>query len=354
MLFKLLSFSNCDAKNIAVVSLLPAGYYSSMIESLGIKILHLDIKKKPILSVIRYIKFSRNFCPEITQSWMYHANVFAVLFKLPARTSKIVFNVRKSLTNIKSNKIFTRFLIHINARLSNFSDAVVNNSRQSQVQHNKLGFKAVKDIWIPNGFDDKTFFPRSDRKEILKKLNIPNSSKVCGMFARYHHMKNQKGFIKVASILNQQSDHNWFFILAGTDCDNTNLELTTLINQYGMADKFKLLGPIKTYKYYSALDVYLSTSIEEGFPNVVGEAMFSGITPVVTNVGGCQSLVSHYGIVEESEDYYSLAKSCDETLSLPAHKKQEMVSYVVEKYSISKIYDDYQDLYRQLIVKGSL
>ena len=351
MLYKLLSRNKRTTQSIAVVSLLPAGYYSNKIKHLDFQVIHLDIRKKPIHSIIQYVKLCRSFNPDIIQSWMYHANIFSVILKPFIKSSRIVCNIRQSLANIQNNKKSTIFLIYLNARLSRFADAVINNSALSQVQHNKIGFKKEKDVLIPNGFNEKIFYPKSNRALVLQKLNIPEPSKVCGMFARYHHMKNQRGFLEVASLLAQNSKHDWFYILAGKGCNNSNIELMTLISQLGLTKKVKLLGQIETYDYYAALDVYLSASLEEGFPNVVGEAMFSGIIPVVTDVGECRALVANYGFVADSEDYNGLAQHCEEALSIPEHKKYEMVDFVRGKYSIQKVYEEYQDLYCQLMSK---
>ncbi|MCB0037801.1 MAG: glycosyltransferase, partial [Anaerolineales bacterium] len=60
---------------------------------------------------------------------------------------------------------------------------------------------------------------------------------------------------------------------------------------------------------YNALDLLLSTSLSEGFPNVVGEAMACGIPCIVTDVGDAGYLVHNTEMVVPSGDAAALAQA---------------------------------------------
>ena len=51
------------------------------------------------------------------------------------------------------------------------------------------------------------------------------------------------------------------------------------------------------HDYYQVSDYLVLFSTTEGFPNVVGEAMFWGLPCIVSDVGDCEMLVNSSGWV---------------------------------------------------------
>ena len=51
------------------------------------------------------------------------------------------------------------------------------------------------------------------------------------------------------------------------------------------------------YKINAALDLYLSPSHGEGFPNSIGEAMSSGVPCIATNVGDCRKIINNDDLI---------------------------------------------------------
>ena len=59
----------------------------------------------------------------------------------------------------------------------------------------------------------------------------------------------------------------------------------------GIADKVRFTGGVNVREYYPKLDVFVLTSISEGQPLTILEAMCSGVPTVSTNVGSCSELL---------------------------------------------------------------
>jgi glycosyltransferase involved in cell wall biosynthesis len=102
----------------------------------------------------------------------------------------------------------------------------------------------------------------------------------------------------------------------------------------------------------SALDIATSSSIVEGFPNVVGEAMASGVPCVVTDVGDCALIVGDSGRVMAPRHPEALAAAWAELLELPDGERLALGAKARERvkdnFSIGSVVAAYEGLYREM------
>ena len=87
------------------------------------------------------------------------------------------------------------------------------------------------------------------------------------------------------------------FVWVGNIDNNLLTQVKQQLKNTGLTDRFKLLGPVEALQdMYSAADVFVLTSREDPFPNVVLEAMAHGL-PVVTfqDAAGINDLVRKTG-----------------------------------------------------------
>ena len=96
----------------------------------------------------------------------------------------------------------------------------------------------------------------------------------------------------------------------------------------------------------SCLDLFCISSVHEGGPIVVIEAMAMGIPCVVTNVGSARSMVLNTGICVEPGNSEVLADGLEKMLLLGIHglrkKGVEAQKRVIEHYSKSSEINLYQ------------
>lgn len=63
-----------------------------------------------------------------------------------------------------------------------------------------------------------------------------------------------------------------------------HFDLQSLIDQYDLSDRIQLLGYVENpLKYFANADLFILSSLVEGMPNVLVEAMMAGCTPVATD-----------------------------------------------------------------------
>jgi polysaccharide biosynthesis protein PelF len=95
------------------------------------------------------------------------------------------------------------------------------------------------------------------------------------------------------------------------------------------------------------------SSISEGFPYTVIEAMLCGSAIVATDVGGVEEALGDTGLVVPANCPLILAESIVKLLSLTSQQRQQMGdrarSRAIELFTQQQCVDTYLNTYRQLI-----
>lgn len=133
-------------------------------------------------------------------------------------------------------------------------------------------------------------------------------------------LKKSKGFDKLIRIHKRLLDdgflHNIIVLGQGPEKD----ALLKMISEFHIRESFKLLGyNTNPYKYIKNSDMFVCSSISEGFSTAATEALIVG-TPVVTvEVSGMKEMLgenNEYGIVTENNEE-SLYESIKKMLTTP-------------------------------------
>ncbi len=138
---------------------------------------------------------------------------------------------------------------------------------------------------IPNGADTEEIFSFRDRfQNTNEKKNI-----IISMIARLHPVKDHPTFISAAAHVAKKFPHVEFWIVgSGQERDN----LVSLTKSLGIGEKVKFLETREdVYEIMENSDIIVLTSVYEGMPNALLEAMAFGKPIVATSVGGIKEMV---------------------------------------------------------------
>src|SRR6185312_11674078 len=196
-----------------------------------------------------------------------------------------LWGVHQSLYSFAYEKSLTVLVIKLGALLSRAPGGIVYASKTGAGQHEAHGYNREKTLVFHQGFDTEKFAPSEEaRFAVCRELGIPNDTLLIGMIGRYHPVKDHASFLRAAErVLNSRSEVR--FILCGKGVDHNNPALRTLVEETQIRNRIHLLGERRDIeRIMAALDIAVSSSCSEGFPNVVGEAMSSGVPCVVTAV----------------------------------------------------------------------
>jgi len=344
-----------------VISLTDEGRYGPMLKELGVPVYCLGMKHGlPSISALWVLRrIIRKYQPDVVQGWMYHGNLFASLARFfSSHSSKVVWNVRQCLYILREEKKLTQLVIRLCMVITKKPAGIIYNSQLSKTQHEQLGFSNSNGLVIPNGFDLEHFQKNVDAMCALREgLSLPVEALVIGHVGRFHPMKDHACFIKAAElVINEQPKA--FFLLAGTNVDDNNVQIMDLIPEE-WRHRFLLLGERNdVHRLYNAMDVFCLSSSSEAFPNVLGEAMSSSLPCITTDVGEAAYIVGETGLVVPPKDPSASASAMLQMLDKPAEMRHSLGLAarlrVEEKFSLKSVVRMYAELYECLLLEDRL
>lgn len=305
-------------------------------------------------ALVRLVRMLRDDAPHVVQTWMYHADLIGGLAARLAGRAAVVWNIRHGNLDPGVNRRHTLLTVKACALLSRrLPDRIVCCAEAARQTHVAWGYAADKMLVIPNGFDLETFRPAPrDGAAVRDELGIPAQELVVGLVGRFHPQKDHRNFIQAAAHF-ARSYPDAHYVLAGDDIDHDNHELTAWIDTAGITARTHLLGRRSdVVRLMAAFDIATSSSLGEGFPNVVGEAMACAIPCVVTDVGDSASLVGDTGLVVPPGDPSALARAWAQLAELGHAGRLELGARarqrIIEQFSIDAVVERYQQLYSGL------
>ena len=332
-----------------VVSMTDIGPTGKMIQETGIPVTQLDMRKgvPDPRGIVRMRRVVQKVKPDIIQSWMYHANLFGLLFN---QGRHLFWNIRCSDMDLEKYGFMYKISVHAGALLSRIPAIVITNSYAGRSTHESLGYRPRRWEVIPNGFDLDLFKPDPEAKTSVRyELGIPQNALVIGLIARFDPMKDHLNFLAGARILHDTYPDT-HFLLAGRGVDERNPDFEHIVRNMPWPNHFHLLGErLDIPRILAALDISASSSYGEGIPNNIGESMAAGIPCVVTDAGDSRNLIGETGIVVPRQDPHALAHAWTELIQAGAESRKEIGQRARDRirghYNIKATVGNYESLY---------
>lgn len=287
MLTSLVAAKRSPQYGQCVVNLMKGGEFSQQIRNAGIPLHELDLDEMTLpATVLRLAKLIRHLSPVAIQSWLYYGDLIsttALYLSGRRRQTRLFWGVRCSDLNQSDYGKRLRLSVAACAKLSRFTDAVVANSYAGRRHHQRIGYSPPEFIVIPNGIDTAYFRPDPYlRARIRNELGIANAAEFVIHVGRVDQLKDHATFLKIAGVM---PNVRFAAIGRGTEA----LEVPPNVMRLGIRGDMQSV--------YAAADYLVSTSVSEGFPNVIAEAMASGVPAIATDVGDTREIIGDTGYV---------------------------------------------------------
>lgn len=340
----------------SVITLTDGGPLGKQLVAKGIPVFPMGMPSgRPSLpGVWRLLGMLRQLRPQVIQGWLYQGNLAALAGqRLALPGAPLVWNIRHSLDDLSHEKKGIARVIAMGRRFSGLASTIIYNSARSAKQHQAYGYAADRSVVIPNGFDGTIFHPAPEARERTRReLGLEPDQIAIGLVARYHPVKGHAEFFQaVAPVMADFPSVR--LVLAGRGIDAGNRELLGLIARQGLTERVLLTGERRDLpEFWPALDIAALSSHAEAFPNILGEAMASGVPCVTTDVGDAAMIVGASGRVVPPRDPSAMATALREIIAMGAESRRalgrEARRRVLENFAFAGTVARYEELYHSL------
>jgi len=232
--------------------------------------------------------------------------------------------------------------------LARATDALFCQNREELAELERLGFAPRHGAWhVGNGIDLDAFRPRA--------APPTHPRPVCLSVGRLEGVKNHAMLFRALRRLGARAPETW---LVGDGPRRAEYEAT--VRRAGLAGRVRFLG----YRYdvaalTAAADVAVLTSVKEGMPRALMQAMAVGVPVVATDVKGSREAVADgdTGFLVPLDDDAALADRLARLLDTPA-LREEMgrrgVQHAREHFDEARIVERLAGLYRDVLRRRGL
>lgn len=277
----------------------------------------------------------------------YHGHVFHSYYG--ASKTKVFLFIEKTLARLATDKI-----------------VVISNQQYEEI-HKQFGVGREKQFQIvPLGIDLEPFENSHEKRDVLRgEIGAGDDEILVGLVGRLTEIKNIPLFLQVAELYKERKaadSPRIRFVVVGEGHLRESLEREA--ERLGIKDTTVFLGNRSdTDVFYAGLDIVALTSLNEGTPLSLIEAMANGRAVISTEVGGVVDLL---GAVEtEKEDF----KICERGVRIRSNDAEAFFNglmylaenpqkrldagargreFVTANYSKERLVDDIQKLYLAL------
>lgn len=228
------------------------------------------------------------------------------------------------------------------------SDAII-RVRNDKFQFEKVGVNRNKIYYIPNGYDKKKFV-KVDQKLLRGKLGLPLNTKIILSVGRLDKVKGYDYLIKsMKNLVDSKKDILCIIIGGGTIKD----KLENQIEESKLENYVKLLGA-KPYDeipiWMNIADIFVMSSLNEGNPTVMFEALGMGLPFVGTKVGGIPDVMisEEYGLLCEPANPTSLAEKIQ--IALEKEWDQELIFRYAKQFTWDNIAKEILNVYELVLI----
>jgi len=294
--------------DVAVVSLTP----DCEVElPRGIAQMRLDMRKTPWSmadALLRVRRMAMAWQPDVMHAHMVHANLFTRILARICPGSGVVCTAHSFHEGGGLRMLGYR----LTDRWANLTTHVSSEGRQRMIEVGAAPAQRI--VVMPNGIDTRRFCPDAQARAATRaELGLDASQRLVLNVGRLVPEKAQS--VLLDAFHGVAADSDAMLMIAGEGHLRGALEKQ--IDRLGLAGRVVLLGKRHDIPaLLNAADLFVLSSVIEGMPLAVGEALACGCPVVSTDASGVADLLAEFGKPVPRGDCQALAGAMRDALAL--------------------------------------
>jgi glycosyltransferase involved in cell wall biosynthesis len=342
---------NRERYNVSLCSLREKDKAGEFVESLGIHTYYLNRGKFDPRTVIDLWKLVRREDIQILHLHGYRAATFgrlcAFLVRIPVIIHEHMQDVNMPIYQRLADKLLGRFTARGIAVSASVRDFMINDR--------SIPENLVEVIY--NGAPMKMFAEKSmgEDDNYKSRLGIPEDHRVVAIVGRLHKVKGHEYFLQAAKKVLEDYQKVTFLVVG----DGELMEpLKEMSRDLEIEDRVVFMGYSDSVsKVLQEVDIKVISSISEGIPLTLFEAMNAALPVVSTDVGGIKEILEEgkTGFLVPPKDPDALA----EKVLLLLNEKELLQNMSVaakeasRKFDVSSNVRKFETIYEELVTKGA-
>ncbi len=231
------------------------------------------------------------------------------------------------------------------------ADRVLSVSQFNRQWQHQFGAPPDRTKVIPNGVDPKAF-PDSPKRA--------SASPTIVWVGRIDPLKDVETLIRAFRQISLRVPSARLKLFGPIPEGNEEYanSLKNLVADYKLSDKISFEGPVKpAHKAYESGDVVVLSSVSEGFPYTIIEAMMTGRPVVATRVGGIPEVLADTGMLVEAQKPADLADAVLELLQKPGLRRdlaKRGQRRALTNFTLDNMLSSYRAIYDDLTLPTQL
>lgn len=341
--------------SLSVVSMLPPKAYVDELESAGICVYNLRMRRKvpDPRALFRFCGTLRRLRPQIVHSYMFHANLLARIARITTSIHTLISSARNFNEGGRLRELAYRFT----DPLADITTQVSEAAKQRYIQVGAV--PPSKIVYIPNGVDTSRFQPNPTvRKVVRESLGYSDEIFVWLTVGRLEPQKNHRELIQAFREVVSEYPHARLLIVGQGPLHPV---LEQQIAALGLCTHVRLLGIRRDIPVLlNAADAFVLPSLWEGMSNALLEAAATALPIVATNISGNPEVVLDgvSGYLVPPSEPAALKEAMCRLADTPKEQRLEMGlagrAHVVQNFELERVVDQWEALYRELLQRKGI
>ncbi|MFC1520792.1 glycosyltransferase family 4 protein [Elusimicrobiota bacterium] len=312
---------------------------------------HLIREIRPLSDLLAFIEIFlliRRLKPHIIHTHSSKAGILGRWAAYFAGTPVIIHTFHGFGFHDRQKRPLRNFLIWIEKITAKITTALVYVSKENiRIAKEHCIPGKAEQVLIRSGIDIAKYKKSESRDTIRERLGFNSTRKIAVTIGNLKKQKNPKDFFNIAQALKSKLPDALFLFVGGDDKNNILGDIPENSRHLGWRED--------TADLLKAADIFVLTSLWEGLPRSVLEALCAGIPVCAYATDGVKEVVIHgqNGFISDCADLKSITKHVSDILSdtqLRDKMSKCAASSIDAEFDINKMVKDQEVLYKRLFL----